>query len=49
MLEEGRPDLVIAFPGGRGTANRMKRARAVGMKVEQVNATHSRRLRVTKA
>lgn len=27
MLEEGRPDLVIAFPGGRGTADMVRKAR----------------------
>src|SRR6266404_3997672 len=27
MLEEGKPDLVIAFPGGRGTANMIEIAR----------------------
>lgn len=26
MLDEGRPDLVIAFPGGRGTEDMIKRA-----------------------
>ena len=28
MLEEGKPDLVIAFPGGRGTADMVRRAEA---------------------
>jgi hypothetical protein len=36
MLEEGKPDLVVAFPGGRGTANMVKQARAVGVKVLEV-------------
>ena len=26
MLDEGRPDLVVAFPGGRGTADMVRRA-----------------------
>ena len=26
MLEEGRPDLVVAFPGGPGTANMLQQA-----------------------
>ena len=26
MIDEGRPDLVVAFPGGRGTADMVKRA-----------------------
>ena len=33
MLREGKPDLVLAFPGGRGTANMMKQARAAGVEV----------------
>lgn len=28
MLAEGKPDVVIAFPGGRGTADMVKQARA---------------------
>lgn len=36
MLEEGKPDLVIAFPGGRGTANMIKLARDAGVPVEEV-------------
>jgi len=30
MLEEGDPDLVVSFPGGRGTANMMKLTGAAG-------------------
>lgn len=33
MLDEGRPDLVVAFPGGRGTADMIRRARAAGLEV----------------
>lgn len=33
MLEEGKPDIVIAFPGGRGTADMVRQARAAGVKV----------------
>lgn len=36
MLREGRPDLVIAFPGGKGTANMMAQARAAGIEVIEV-------------
>lgn len=36
MLEEGKPDLVIAFPGGRGTANMIKLAREAGIEVKEV-------------
>lgn len=33
MIEEGKPDLVVAFPGGRGTANMVKQAREAGLEV----------------
>lgn len=33
MLDEGKPDLVIAFPGGKGTANMISRAEAAGVEV----------------
>jgi hypothetical protein len=36
MLEEGKPDLVIAFPGGRGTANMVKLAKDAGVEVIEV-------------
>lgn len=36
MLADGKPDLVIAFPGGTGTADMVKQARAAGVKVEVV-------------
>ena len=36
MLDEGKPDLVIAFPGGRGTADMIRRARAAGVEVVEV-------------
>lgn len=38
MLEKGKPDLVIAFPGGRGTANMVKLAKEVGTPVIEVNS-----------
>ena len=31
MLDEGVPQLVVAFPGGRGTADMTSRARKVGI------------------
>lgn len=40
MLDEGKPDLVVAFPGGRGTADMVKRARAAGVRVIEAT-THS--------
>jgi hypothetical protein len=33
MLEEGRPDLVVAFEGGAGTRNMVKQARRAGVEV----------------
>jgi predicted Rossmann-fold nucleotide-binding protein len=36
MIEEGKPDLVIAFPGGRGTANMVAQARAAGIEVIEI-------------
>lgn len=33
MLDEGRPDGVVAFPGGKGTADMVTRAQRVGMRV----------------
>jgi hypothetical protein len=33
MLDEGKPDLVVAFPGGRGTADMVGRARTAGIEV----------------
>jgi len=38
MIDEGRPDLVIAFPGGNGTADMVKRAKRAGLKVIEVKA-----------
>lgn len=36
MLDEGKPDLVIAFPGGRGTANMIERAKKAGVEVVEI-------------
>lgn len=36
MLDLGKPDLVVAFPGGRGTADMVSRARAAGVEVREV-------------
>lgn len=38
MLTEGKPDLVIAFPGGRGTADMVRRAQSAGIPVIFPNA-----------
>ena len=39
MLAEGKPDLVVAFPGGRGTANMVRQAKAAGVPVVEVPTT----------
>jgi len=36
MLDEGKPDLVVAFPGGAGTADMVRRAKAAGVPVNEV-------------
>lgn len=36
MLEEGKPDLVIAFPGGTGTADMVRRAEKAGVEVVRI-------------
>lgn len=36
MLDQGKPDLVVAFPGGRGTANMIERAKTAGVPVREV-------------
>lgn len=36
MLADGNPDLVLAFPGGRGTADMVRRARAAGVEVREI-------------
>lgn len=33
MIDEGQPVLVIAFPGGRGTTDMVRRAKAAGIEV----------------
>lgn len=36
MLQEGRPDLVIAFPGGKGTRSMVGLARKFGVEVIEI-------------
>lgn len=36
MLADGNPDLVVAFQGGRGTADMVRRAKAAGVPVREV-------------
>jgi hypothetical protein len=38
MLKEGKPDVVVAFPGGTGTAHMVKIAREAGVIVIEVTA-----------
>lgn len=35
MIDEGMPDLVLAFPGGTGTADMVRRARTAGIEVRE--------------
>ena len=37
MLAEGKPDLVIAFPGGTGTDDMVKKARRAGVRVRRIS------------
>ena len=37
MLQEGKPDLVIAFPGGKGTANMVHQANTASVPVRLIN------------
>lgn len=36
MLDEGKPDLVVSFPGGRGTANMVTQAIDAGIPVARI-------------
>lgn len=36
ILDDGRPDFLIAFPGGNGTADMVRRARLAGVRVVEV-------------
>lgn len=36
MLDDGRPELVVAFPGGPGTAHMCRIAREAGVEVIEV-------------
>lgn len=46
MLAEGKPDLVVAFPGGKGTADMVRRASVAGVPVHHVAAVSSPSARV---
>lgn len=36
MLNEGQPNIVVAFPGGRGTADMCRKARKDGVEVYEI-------------
>jgi len=38
MLDEGKPDLVLAFPGGNGTQNMIRQAQKAGVTVAIVDS-----------
>lgn len=38
MIDEGKPDMVLAFPGGRGTADMVRRAENAGIPVRKIEA-----------
>lgn len=39
MIDQGKPDLIIAFPGGRGTADMVERARKARIDVAEIKPT----------
>jgi hypothetical protein len=41
MLAEGNPDVILAFPGGRGTADMVRQARAAGVEVIEIAAPNT--------
>lgn len=41
MLRDFEPDLVVAFPGGKGTADMVRRAEAAGVEVLLVDVSSS--------
>ena len=41
MLAEGKPDLVLALPGGRGTADMVAKAEAAGVPVVMAYSPHT--------
>lgn len=41
MLDRGKPDLVVAFPGGRGTADMVRRATIRGVEVRDLRTAQT--------
>jgi hypothetical protein len=44
MIDEGRPQMVLAFPGGRGTADMIRQAQAAGVLVVKYPPTGDHRM-----
>lgn len=42
MLDEGKPDMVVAFPGGKGTSNMVKLAQEAGIPVQIAEIANER-------
>jgi hypothetical protein len=40
MLHDAKPNLVVAFPGGRGTAHMVNLAKKVGVNVIEISPSH---------
>lgn len=38
MIDEGKPDIVLAFSGGRGTTDMIDRARRAGISVVEISS-----------
>ena len=41
MIDHGKPDLCVEFPGGRGTADMVRRCEAAGVEVRKIIAAVS--------
>lgn len=37
MIDEGRPNLVLVFPGGRGTSDMQRRAQRAGIRIREIS------------
>lgn len=37
MIDQGHPDLVVGFPGGAGTADTIRKARAAGIETREIS------------
>ena len=48
MLTDAKPDLVVAFPGGRGTADMVSRARHARVQVAEIVVTYPKTAEVYK-